>query len=218
MDTSKETSPEMGNPAESSEESTQETSSSPEEGTEGDKLYAGKYKSVEELEKGYQELQRHSTKVEMDRAELLKAREVPEDNVAFPVEENATGETTQQDTMKILNRIIDQRTQPLKEQLQLNEVFQKYQDFPQYAKEAAKLIKDRPHLSWEEAYRYVKFDDRAREAREEGRKEAYAKIGEKQAATTPATKAKESKERPVEELLSDRSVKLSDIEKMLPHA
>lgn len=179
-------------------------------GTTEDKLYAGKYRDVEELENAYRELQRHSTQVEMERAELRRNQvpTAPDQNQAL---------LGDQEALSLLNRLIDDRVRPIKEKAELNDMFTKYKDFGDYAPKVADELRKAPNLSWEQAYKITKFDDRAREAREEGKKEAYAKIDEKtRAAVVPPSTKQPS--RPIGEIIADRSVPLKEIEKMLPRS
>ena len=197
-------------PATSEPTSSQETSEVPADaGDTEDKLYAGKYKSPDELENAYQELQRHNTKVEMERAELRRSA---------PQAPDQTGQLLgDQEALSLLNRLIDDRVRPLKEKAELNDMFTRFKDFGDYATKVADEIRKAPNLAWEQAYKIVKFDDRAKEAREEGKKEAYAKIDEKtRAAVAPPSKKQPS--RPIGEVVTDRSIPLKEIEKMLPHS
>lgn len=189
----------------------QETSDVPADaGNTEDKLFAGKYKSPEELEQAYQELQRHNTKVEMERAELRRSQTpiAPDPNSQLLGDQEALG---------LLNRLIDERVRPIREKAELNDMFTRFKDFGDYATKVADEIRKAPNLSWEQAYKITKFDDRAREAREEGKKEAYAKIDEKTRATV-APQSKKQPSRPLSEIVTDRSISLKDIEKILPRS
>ena len=188
----------------------QETSNVPADaGNTEDKLYAGKYKSPDDLESAYRELQRHSTQVEMERAELRRSAPTPTDSSG-----QLLGD---QEALGLLNRLIDDRVRPIKEKAELNDMFTRFPDFGNYATKVAGEIGKAPNLSWEQAYKIVKFDDRIREAREEGKKEAYAKIDEKTRAAV-APQAKKMPSRPIGDSLRDRSIPLAELEKMLPHS
>lgn len=109
----------------------------------------------------------------------------------------------------------------LKEKFEINEVRARYEDFDNVAKDVATFIKKNPSASWESAYKNVKFDVMAKEARQQGREEAYQSIGEKKQAAGGSPnvhKSQPSNLRKVDSMIADRGSSLTDIEAMLPRS
>lgn len=189
---------------ESDDATDSEASEDADEETTFEKLAKKKgFSSPEDLAKAYTELESKNTRVEMDFASLVKTR----------------GETTEETSTKAASddRVL-REVREVKERVEINELFGKYDDASSYAKSMADYIRSNPNASWEAAYRFVKYPDLAKHAKEEGRKEAYQNIeGKSKAKVESATKRKGKQGKDVNKLLSDPNVPLSEIEKMLPH-
>ena len=162
------------------------------------------FKSADELAKAYAELEAQNKKVEMDRAELLKAR-------------NVTPEPKKDESLdKAALRRIEERQKLIDEKMEIQDVFQKHPDAQKYINEMKEYATAHPTIPWETVYRQVSYDDRVKEAKEQGREEAYKNIKKKESGTERASIKIEDKE-DVAKMLHDKKVSLTDIEKMLPH-
>lgn len=111
--------------------------------------------------------------------------------------------------------IIEQKLAPFKVQLETEQVLRQHSDFPEFADTAVNLIKENPSLSLENAYRLAKFEHLESKAKEEGKTEAYQTI-EKKADLQFEQTTRKTVQRPVEDLVRDKTVPLSEIAKMLP--
>ena len=176
-------------------------------GTTFDELAQKKgFDSPDALAKAYQELEKQNKQVEMDRSSLLKARtEVVKDNEVEAKDADLNSKTLRE-------------IREINEKMELRELFDKYKDAPEYAKAMAEHVKAHPKASWESAYRFVRFDDLAKEAKREGKDEAYQNIQEKQKAQSTGAQPKKILKKNINSLLQDKSVPLADIEKLLPHS
>lgn len=140
------------------------------------------------------------------------------DEVAHKYNELKSQITTKTEAPKSevdIDKVIDAKLAPIKVQLEVNDVLQKYPDFGEYAPQALEEIKANPGLSLEKAYKLVKFSDIESKAKTEGEKQAYQTIEKKQSLQFERS-GRRVEQKPVEELLSDKSVPLSEIAKMLP--
>lgn len=141
-------------------------------GQEG--LILGKFKSQQDLEKAYQELETHNKKVEMDRAELEKLFVQPEssstpepqapaavmdDDPLKPVADALTPKLTQE-----VNRLIS----PVIARMEVDNMVRRYGDsFVSVAKDVKDIQLRNPHLSLEDAYKLVSFDRLQRTSNEQ---------------------------------------------------
>lgn len=167
------------------------------EGTTFEQLAQKKgFKSADDMAKAYSNLETQNKKVEMDRADLLKAR---------------NGETPKSSTPNI-----EKEVRALKERVEINDLFQKHPDAKDYAKQMAEHIKEHPSATWEQAYRFVKFDDLEKTSRQEGRKEAYENIDQKSKARAEKSAPRQTSKKDLDAMIKDRSVSMADIEKLLP--
>ncbi len=157
------------------------------------------FKSADDLARSYTELESKNKQVEMDRADLIKARggqETIKPGTAQPT--------------------VEKEVRALKERVEINELFGKYSDAKDYAKSMAEHIKSHPNATWEQAYRYVKFDDLAKTAKQEGRKEAYDNIDQKKRSVAEKPSPRPTQKKDLDSMIKDRSTSLADIEKLLP--
>lgn len=167
------------------------------------------FKSPDDLARAYSELESHNKTVEMDRAELLKAREGKE-------EEPKSEAPADDKSNKVLAQVLREQRE-LKEKLEIKELFDQHKDASRYAKAMADHVKRHPNATWEQAYRYVKFDDLEAEAKKKGIEEAYTTQKEKGRYAVARSGAKALPKNLQGVNIMDRSIPLSDIEKMLPH-
>ncbi len=118
-----------------------------------------------------------------------------------------------------VNRLIDEKLAPLRVQIETDAVLRKYSDFEEFASASITEIKRNPSLSLEEGYWLAKAKSGTLQstAKEEGKKEAYQSI-EKKSSLGMETSGPKKVQRPVEEMIKDRDVPLSEIAKMLPRA
>lgn len=184
------------------EESTTQAPDEAETGITFDELAQKKgFKSADDLAKAYSNLESQNKKVEMDRADLMKARggsEAPKGAQVTP------------------NQLLEKEVRAIKERVEINELFGKYGDAKEYAKQMAEHIKKHPNATWEQAYRFVKFDDLAKTSKQEGRREAYENIDKKKQVEAEKPAPRSTGKKDLDTLIKDRSVSLADIEKLLP--
>lgn len=174
------------------------------EGTTFEELAQKKgWSSPDDLAKAYRELESQNKRVEMDRASLLKIRQT--EKRSDVVEEEPTLEES-----GVLREVRE-----MKERLEIKELFDTHKDAGEYSKRMADFIKENPHATWESAYRFVKFEDLEKRARDEGRQEAYQNIEQKKKASGVSSGPKTKKGKTLDELVRDKDVPLSEIEKML---
>lgn len=143
-----------------------------------------KGKSAEDIAQAYVNLEKHKTKVEMERAELEKlflgeqpqpsqinqaeyqnqAQGAPIEDPLKPVVDALTPHLTDQ-----FNRLLA----PLATRFEIKEMVDKYGDsYITVAPQVAELKKQNPSLSQEAAYKIVAFDNLQRTARNQGIQEA----------------------------------------------
>jgi hypothetical protein len=179
------------------------------EGTTFEELAQKKgYSSPNELARDYALLESHNKKVEMTNAELAKARHATSDEGTT----NAPADNSELAKVK-------RELQEVRDRQEINDLMKKYDDFPKYGKQMAAYIKEHPHASWESAFKVTSYDDHVGGAKQAGRDEAYQNIDKKQSlAVEPARgRTQQPTIGDISSMLKDKSMKLSDIEKMLPH-
>jgi hypothetical protein len=113
--------------------------------------------------------------------------------------------------------LINEKLAPLQIKLETDQVLRSHEDFPQFAAGALSRIKQNPSLSLEDAYRLEKFEHLESKAKEEGKTEAYQTIEKKSDLSFEQT-GRKTIQKPVEEMIKDKTVPLSELAKMLPHA
>jgi len=125
-------------------------------------LILGKFKSQEDLEKAYQELQSHNTKVEMERSELEKLFVQPEqkaEDVSQP-EPKAQTEELSSIIEKMRPALSDEVTRllsPAIAKLEVQDMVNKYGDkFVSVAKDVAR-IKSEKKISMEDAFKLATY-------------------------------------------------------------
>ena len=180
------------------------------------------FKSPDDLAKAYSELEADNTRTKMDNSDLLKAREEGLSSKTDDKVPEITSDMTDDEAKAVLNKHIDEQLEsklrPIQEKQAINDVVNKYPDAPKYFGKMAEHVKNNPKESWESAYKNVKFDDLATEAKQEGRNEAVANQAAKSSAQVEASSVKQSKVDDLKAQLGDKNIPLSEIEKNLPHS
>lgn len=125
---------------------------------------------------------------------------------------NAPKQTEQKQNVE---EIVARELAPLRIELETERVMRKYDDFDQFAPGALAQIKSNPSLKLEDAYKLTKFEHLQSKAKEEGKKEAYQTIEKKENLSFESSGVKTAS-KPIDEILRDKSVSLSEIAKMLP--
>ena len=184
-------------------------------GTTFDDLAVKKgFRNADDLAAAYENLESQNKRVEMSLAELVKLREqtIPQSEIA-PDELNQV--QTQEDALKVVERVVKKFTRPLEDKLALQELFHNNPDAPSFASDMAKLVKENPGVSWAVAYRAAKFEALDKQSREKGRQEAYQTIQQKQAATVsqPATPQKSAQG--LKELIGDKSIPFREVTRIM---
>lgn len=118
-----------------------------------------------------------------------------------------------------IDSIVDRKLAPLKIQIETDAVMRKYDDFEQFATPTLSEIKKNPALSLEDAYilSKAKSGTLQSKAKEEGKIEAYQTIEKKENLKFEQSGPK-TQSRPIQDLISDKSVPLSEIAKQLPRS
>ena len=140
-----------------------------------EKLLAGKFKSQEDLEKAYKELESHNKKVEMERSDLEKLF-VEKETDSTPVDDAPTKESPkgeidnalEQLEPKLAETVSKMLAKPLAK-LEVQDMLNKYgDDFKAKAKQVAEKQKHNPSLSMEDAFKLVSFDNVKRTSYQQG--------------------------------------------------
>jgi hypothetical protein len=166
------------------------------ENQETPKLFAGKYKTVEEMEKAYLEAQKSHTKMSMELAQMKKNTN-PQETSKEPKEQNFDWDGSyKQDPVRTTYLMIQSMIQdavkgisgqiePIKTNYELSrsldEIIGKYPDFAEYADKAIEVLEKSPELYnlpnyLDIAYRLAKVEDiqtKAETAFEAGKNAAY---------------------------------------------
>jgi len=146
------------------------------------------FKSVDDLAKAYQELERHTKKVEMTSKQKSP---------------NATK----------VNRIdqLELDLLRLKEKEEIRDLVNNYEDAPNYMDQLEAYVRKNPTHTWETAYRFVKYEDLINNKQEE----KQSIVDQKQRVQTQTARRRNAEETDIAKLIADREVPLADIEKML---
>jgi len=186
-------------------------------GTTYDELAAKKgFKSQDDLALAYANLERQFTQDRQEGlAELLKSRGEDQQPVVPPQEVTPQEVVTESDALRVVEQVVRKFTRPLENQLALQQLMYKNPDVEQFAGQMASIVKSNPGISWEVAYKAAKFDALGATSREEGKKEAYQTIQQKQAVTTSPAKPVARDTRPIDELIKDKSIPFSEVQKIM---
>lgn len=178
------------------------------------------FKSPDDLAKSYAELERKRTKESMDHADLLRVKEEasrlpePTKQVVDNLRTNDP-DLSQDEAVKIVERMIEKRLAPLREKMEIKEAFKNPDDM-KFASEVAKLVRNNPQIPWDIALDAVKHRlQSVAGLKESGRKEAYATIQQKQLAQSPSIHAGPRKEVDVDRIIQDKSVPFSEVQKIM---
>ena len=198
-------------------------------GEADEKMILGKFKSQEDLEKAYTELESHNKKVEMDKAEVDKfiqdaypksekkepTPETPKTEEATTSEDEAFERAADKLAPLLKQRIIDPiLNQPLA-RFEIRECLDKYgENFKANLPKIQAARKENPSLlklPLEDVYRMVAFDDVARTSKIEGVKEASQTAEEKIKAQVESSQPSGIKPVGLEEAINDPKTSVSEI-------
>ena len=202
--------------SESAEYVTQQSGdSSALQGTTFDELAAKKgFKSADDLAAAYSNLESQNKRVEMSLSELVDSRtkSQPAEDVSVEELQNAQ---SQEQALKIVEKVVKKFTKPLEDKLALQDLFAKNTDAQQYAGEMAKLVKENPGISWDVAYKAAKFDRLGTQAREEGKRQAYQEINRKQILTTESPRSAIKENKPLLDLIKDKNIPFHEVQRLM---
>jgi len=183
-----------------------------------DRLYAGKFKSVEDMEKSYEKLQSHNTKVEMERSDLEKLFVEKETDSA-----KADDAPTQQPISTDINTalkdlepqlaksVASMLAKPLAK-LEVQDMLNKHGSaFTQKAKEVKNLQEQNPSLSMEDAFKIVSFNDVKRTSHTQGINEANANTEAKKKAQVETARPSGYRPTSIEDAIKDPNTSVTEV-------
>lgn len=182
-----------------------------------DEKILGKFNSQADLEKAYTELESHSKKTEMERAELEKLfTPQSEETDPAPADDVQTESTDSAKDLlsKLKPALRDEFTKllsPTIAKLEVQDMVNKYSDFPTKAKEVAEKKKQNPSLSMEDAYKLIKFDDLKRTSYNQGVSETNATTEAKQKAQVESSQPSGMRPTTIEDAIKDPNTTVSEI-------
>ena len=203
-------------------------------GEADEKMILGKFKSQEDLEKAYTELESHNKKVEMDKAEVDKFIQdaYPESKKKEPTPEIPKAEEAAQTEDEAFQRAADKLAPLLKERIidpiltkplarfEIREMLDKYgENFKANLPKIQAARKENPSLlklPLEDVYRMVAFDDVARTSEIKGIKQAAQTAEEKVKAQVESSQPSGLKTSTIEDALKDPKVSVSEIAEAIP--
>lgn len=169
----------------------------------GERLYAGKYKTVDDLEKAYKELNSHSTKKSQELAELKRSTTqprsleipdnvTPEDRETIGFVQEIAGTVASQQMADLLNKV---------EQMQIESYLDKLQasnpeEYEIIAPEIVSVLTENPALMEQQNYLELatklakanKMEELVASAAAEARNSAYDSLGDKTARSSLGTR------------------------------
>lgn len=174
------------------------------------------FNSPDELARSYSELESQNTRVSMGLSELIRIRQ--ESNPESPVTVTPEQVQTPEDAMRVISGIVEKQTRPLKDQIELQNLFQNYPDARQLAPAMAQIVKDNPGIKWETAYKAAKADgvpQSTQAAVQQGMQQAYQNIQQKQNVAVQPARAAVQNQRPIQEIIADRSIPFSEVQRIM---
>lgn len=184
---------------------------------EGEGLILGKFKSAEDLEKAYTELESHSKKVEMNYADFIKKafqpesteQKKPEPQIAEPTED------PYKDVMEqIAPRLRDEVTRmisPAIAQIETSEMVRKYgEGFVAISDKVAEKKRANPSLSLEDAFKLVSYDNLQKTSEIRGMQKASQTAAQKVKAQVESATPSGKKVMSLDQALADPSVNMAD--------
>jgi hypothetical protein len=180
------------------------------------KLFAGKFKSVEDLEKSYTELQSHNTKVEMDRAELEKLftqTQDVEETVSAPEQESLGEDLTSvlEKGKPVLQNEITKILAPVITKLEIQDMVNKYGDkFVAVAKEVNKL-KTEKNISMEDAFKLATYPTVERTSYNQGVVKTNEVAEQKQKAIVESSRPSGYRPASLEDAVNDPNTSVEEI-------
>lgn len=175
------------------------------------------FNSPDDLARSYSELESQNTRVSMGLSELITIREQSQPTDTAPALSPESVQTPE-DAMKVISGIVEKQTRPLRDQLELQELFHNNPDARQLAPAIAQIVKDNPGIKWNTAYKAAKADavpQTQSQAVQQGMQQAYQNIQQKQnVAVQPARPAVQN-QRPIQEIIADRSIPFSEVQRIM---
>lgn len=198
------------------------------------KLFAGKYKTPEEMENAYLEAQRSLTKVNMELSTLKRQSANPQKDTSQPNQQQAQdidwNEAFKQNPVwtiyQLANAIAEQKVQGITSKLDplvsdsqmaknLDEASAKYPDFYDYADKAIEILDGMPDLynmpnHLEIGYKLAKSDvlaEQAKKAYDAGKQDAYNLDGQKNNVVFDNKTTRETAQKTPEETIVDGIMK-----------
>ena len=180
-----------------------------------------KDKSAEEIAKSYTELEKHKTKVEMERAELEKMF-VPE--TQEPTQNEPTNDTQEDPTKQVIEALTPKFREefarliaPVVAKFELKDVLDKYgEKFTARAQDVANFKKKNPSLSMEEAFKIVDYGNVERTSKTEGLNEATQTAAEKLKAQVESSQPSGHRASSLEDAINDPKISVSEIAEAVP--
>lgn len=179
------------------------------------------FTSPDQLAEAYAQLESQNTRVSMGLSELAKVREAPAPVPTVQAElDDVVNVQTQEDAVKVVEKLIRKHTQPLEDRIQLQNLFMTHPEAKELAPRMAELIKENPGASWDLVYRAARSErleaDQQRQ-QEIGRQQAYQAMQTKQSVATEPTKAQPAPRdgRGVEELIRDKTVPFAEVQRIM---
>jgi hypothetical protein len=189
-----------------------------EEGKAFEELMAKKgFRTPNDFAKSYSELEKANTQKAMDISELskVKSEAMSPSQLAIQQVQDQNPDMSQDEAVRIVNKLIADQVAPIKEQLELQKTFKNPEDM-RYATQVAEIIKKNPNTPWGIALDAVKFQTSQESLKQQGKNEAYQTIQQNQSGLTtdPGVQAR-GKEVDVSKIVSDRNVPLDEVRKIL---
>ena len=177
------------------------------------------FKSADDLAKSYAELESRQTKQSMELSELMKARQEGQvsQNQAQQIVSQVMDENpdmSQDEAVKIVQKMIDKAVSPIREELAIQKTFKNPEDM-QYAAEVASLVRENPTIPWNVALDAIKFRKSGERLKEEGRKEAYSNIQQKQSGQSDSIQSGQKRQVDIAQIVSDKSIPFSEVQKIM---
>jgi len=213
-----------------------EQSEAPEEDKAKDaerNLILGKFKSQEDLEKAYKELESKNTKVEMEKAEMDKfiqeAYQSNSEEKPTPTSQQEKTEeapTTQEEALRqvadklapmIREQVVNPILNPAVARMEIREALDKYgENFKANAGKIQAIKKERPSLTLEECYKLATFDQVATNSKIEGVKQAARTAEEKVKAQVENSQPSGIRNSTIEDAIRDPKVSVAEIADAVP--
>lgn len=162
--------------------------------------------SPDDMAKSYANLESSHTKKSMELSDLMDARL---GNQSAPQSQSGTQQSeksyTPDEALAIVDRLIDSRVAPLREQLAIRETFKTEEDM-QYAPQVAELVKKNPTIPWDVALKAVKYDTAASKLQEVNAQNQSHEAAQKEKAQAASGGNRSQSASNVQAIMSDKSI------------